>query len=205
MTTGMERLSEANNSFVFAELDHRLGRHDGQPHDNCPSCHPDAFTAATPAQDIPTPGGIDWHGFKEPPYPTHGFAWHEPGIGIWMWVRRKREGDLWVNALDPSLSRPGQGILAATEFNPHPEARIYAATVSISDEVLASSAMGVDPAQEAEEQAMAKVIVDCHQQDVVLVSPFWTKVIEEPSYFHTKFIVSAYGRVRPSLAPTEAS
>lgn len=201
MTTGRQRLSEVADACVFAELDHRLGRHDATPNDLCPSCRPDSVSF-TAARDEPATGGEwDYAGLKEPSNPLVGDVWHEPGSGLWMWCRFDEVCEEWVNAMDTTKVRPGNvrmivSLGSSIQYN----AAVKMITTSkILDEVmLRSTAMGVRPEKMVLDFNEAALEHQMHKEDMVAVTSTWTETFETAA--GVQFTTTVAARKRPSFA-----
>lgn len=169
----------------FLVYDHRLGLHDGQQVVGCPSCFPDeaaVFTAATDAQPSESYGGLfTFTGLNIPVSPRIGDTWHEPGAGVWVWVQRRDPGssvrsrppETWVNAYDVTRTRsPHLAVPAPEEVRlaVHPDVMRIGKTITLSGELLASKAMGVDVEREAEAQTRAACEAHMEENNLIPVS-----------------------------------
>ena len=188
----------------FHVYDHRLGLHEGRFIEDCPSCNPEveSFTAATPTPT--TDVGITYFGFETPVSPRIGDVWHEPGAGLWVWVRRD-QGELWVNALDTERVKPDTQVAIPLDQPPNPAVEVVQMTKTISDELLASKALGVDVLKEAQVQGFAQIEMDLFNRSFIRVTDFQTEHFDEPSRGFVRVKTWCYARPRPDFAPRIAS
>lgn len=185
------------------ELDHRLGRHNGQSMDGCPTCRPDLFTADDRAADSNADRNfIDAFGLNEPRHPRVGDVWHEPGRGLWLWYRQFDESEYWVNALDISKVRSNTQMTLTLENLPNvnPSVTAHNLSTTISEELLTSKAMGVDVLTEAREQTRARLVADLMGKDLVACSSIITREDDDPLRRGVRVTASVLVRPRPSFS-----
>lgn len=151
-------------------LDHLIGHHDEKPSDGCPLCHPESFTAAPDRETVEITDAVDYFGLNEPMNPRLGDVWHEPGHGVWMWVRQK-EGDLWVNALNMERVRDGQMAFPLSIIEYHPSARRLGMTYDIAESLIAKSPMGLNPREEARSLNLGRLAERLRDDGLVAIAP----------------------------------